>query len=150
MSTIDPHTPDILYPLDYQDLNTVRHEAYQRECGRRYGCTSFSSIVSDFTPYVKMPFAVNTVKPEWNGCSGIGQFVPYLVCLGEAVGSSPAGAALDGEVYGRASGPASNLHAENTQTIRHHMPGSTPIGDYPRKEFVEQIRVIVLDEIAPS
>ncbi|KAN0102285.1 hypothetical protein V8E51_012795 [Hyaloscypha variabilis] len=137
MSTIDPHTPDVLYSLDYQDLNTVRHEAYQRECGRRYGCTFFSSIVNDFTPFVKMPLAVNTVEPEWNGCSGLGQFAPDLVRLGEAVGSSPAGATLDGEVYGRASGPASNLHAKSTQTDRHHIPGSTPIGDYPRKEFVE-------------
>ncbi|KAE9369960.1 hypothetical protein N431DRAFT_469836 [Stipitochalara longipes BDJ] len=149
MSTINPHTPEVLYPLDYQDLNTIRQEAYQRECGRRYGCSFFSSIVSDFTPYVKMPLGVNTVESEWKGCSGLGQFLPELIRLGETVGTSPAGALLDAQLNGKLSGPASNIHAKSTQTIG-HIPGNTPTGDYPRKEFVEELRVIILDEIAPA
>lgn len=149
MSTINPHTPDVMYPLDYQDLNTVRHEAYQRECGRRYGCSWFSSIVSDFTPYVKMPLAVNTVEAAWNGCSGLGVFIPELVRLGETLGHSPAGAAVDEKAKFKPSGPASNMHATRTRAAGANRPGSTPAGDYPRKEFIEEVRVIVLDEMAP-
>ena len=147
MSTIDPHTPEVMYPLDYQDLNTVRWEAYQRECGQRYGCNLYTNIVSGRTPYVKMPSGVNTLEPEWKGCSGLGRFFPELVRLGETSSISPASAALNAHVYSKASITASSLHAKNTKTFENQMPGSTPVGEHTGKEFIDELRIIILDEM---
>ena len=148
MSTIDPHTPDVAYPLDYQDFNTIRFEAYQRECGQRYGCAAYTDIVSGRTPYVKIPAGVNTLEPEWKGCSGLGRFFPELHRLGETVSSSPAGAALDAKLYGKASRPASNLHAKSTGTIERYLPGQTPLGDHLGRGVIDELRIVILDEVS--
>ncbi|KAG9228730.1 hypothetical protein BJ875DRAFT_525632 [Amylocarpus encephaloides] len=155
ISTIYVHERDTLYPMDWEDLNTIRHEAYQRACGRRYGCSSFSDIVSDFTPLVVIPDEVRTVESGWRICDGQGSFRPQFIKLGDDPDPEEDGddAENDGGDDRKKKGkgpkaPATNLRAQvtSTTTFGTYNPAvTTTQKNMKHLEFEEEVSVIVID-----
>jgi hypothetical protein len=157
ISTEYIHATGTYYPMDWDDLNTIRHEAYQRACGRRYGCSSFSDIVSSFTPLVVLPDEVHTEEWGWKGCVGEGHFRPKMIELGGRPridnGDDDDD---DDDDDGDDERKAKNNKAKITAPARVNAASTSTMGTFDPEattkqfnvkhlEFVEEVRILVLD-----
>jgi hypothetical protein len=152
------HEKGVHYPMDWEDMNTIRHEAYQRACGRRYGCSSFTDIVSSFTPLVVLPDEIRTQEVGWNGCVGESYFRPTFVELGgrprvddgddeddDDDDDDDDDEDDDDKKKPKITAPA-KVNAASTSTMGTFDPeATTKQFNVKHMEFVEEVRILVLD-----
>jgi hypothetical protein len=151
ISTMYVHEKGTHYSMDWDDLNTIRHEAYQRACGRRYGCSSFTDIVSSFTPLVVLPDEIRTEEANWNGCNGEAYFRPKMVELGgrpridDEDGDDDDDERKAKNAKAKITAPA-RVDAASTSTMRTFDPeATTKQVNVKHLEFVEEVQILVLD-----
>ena len=132
--------------MDWEDMNTIRIEAYQRACGRRYGCSTFTDIVSRFDPLVVLPEEIRDDSEGWSGCDGESYFRPTFVELGGrpiVPGEGDDKAVKKVKVALKA--PAV-VEAKSTSTLKNFDPQATGSqGHVKHVEFEEEVKVIILD-----